>query len=92
VLSCVAMGYEIDGHEVAFVTTMGGAAMLANRTLSQGWIKGMIHRQPIAAMACFWAFVGVSLPLVVPPVRRALKLSTNQYDAANPHAVFPKYY
>lgn len=85
------MGYELDGHEVTFVTTMAGAVVLVNRTLPQGWVKGFIHRQPIAAMACGWALIGVTLPLVIPPIRRALKLPTNQYDAANPRAVFPKY-
>lgn len=85
------MGYELDGHEVGFVTTMGGAVLLAHRTLPKGWVRGFIHRQPVAAMACFWAMAGIALPLVVPPIRRALKLPTNQYDAANPRAVFPKY-
>jgi hypothetical protein len=61
-----------DGHEVSVVTTMGGAALLVNRTLHKGWIRGMIHRQPVVAMSCFWCAVGVSLPLIVPPIRKML--------------------
>lgn len=85
------MGYEIDGHEAAVITTMGGAVALIHRTLPKGWARSFVHRQPTAAMACFWAFLGVTMPLIVPPIRRALKLPSNQYDAAHPHAVFPKY-
>ena len=86
------MGYEFDGHEVGFVTTFGGAAFLFHRTLPKGWLRAFIHRQPVAAMACAWALVGVTLPLVVPRIRRELlHLPTNQYDAAHPHTVFPKY-
>ena len=81
----------LDGHEVAVVSTMGGALALVNRTLPKGWVRGFIHRQPVAAMSCFWAAVGLTLPLTVPRVRSALGLPTNQYNAESPNAVFPKY-
>jgi hypothetical protein len=80
-----------DGHEVSVITTMGGAAVLVNRTLPQGWIRGMIHRQPVVAMSCFWAAVGLSLPLVVPPIRRMFGASTVQYDAHHPKVKLPTY-
>jgi hypothetical protein len=83
------MGH-IDGHEVGVASTMLGAAALVYRTLPVGWVRGFIHRQPVAALATFWAIAGFSAPLLIPPVRRALKLPTNQYDAENPKAVFPK--
>ena len=85
------MGYEFDGHEVAVVATVAGGVALIHRTLPKGWARAFVHRQPVAAMACFWAVTGMSLPLIVPPIRRALKLPTNQYDASHPDVVFPKY-
>lgn len=82
---------KIDGHEVAVVSTMGGAMMLIHRTLPKGWVRGFIHRQPVAAMACFWGLTGMALPLLVPRLRRAMKLPTNQYDAHHEKVVMPKY-
>ena len=82
---------QFDGHEVAFATTIAGAYALGHRTLPKGWIRGFIHRQPVAAMAVFWGTVGITLPLLVPRMRRAMKFPTNQYDAEHPNAVFPKY-
>lgn len=80
----------IDGHEVGVASTIFGAVYLVNRTLPKGWGRSFIHRQPVAALACFWAAVGVILPLTVPRIRRAMKLPTNQYDASHPDAVIPK--
>ena len=83
---------HFDGHEVGVVGSMGGAFYLIHRTLPKGWVRGFIHRQPVAALSVFWGVTGVVLPLVVPRLRRALKLPTNQYDATHPKAVVPKYY
>jgi hypothetical protein len=82
---------QLDGHEVSVSTTIIGAIALVHRTLPQGWARSFVHRQPIAAMACAWALVGVTLPLVVPPIRRRLKLPTNQYNAENHMALTPNY-
>jgi hypothetical protein len=84
------MGH-IDGHEVGFVSMIAGTGALIHRTLPKGWARSLVHRQPIAAMSLFWGLMGLSIPLVVPPVRRAIGLPTNQYDAENPKAVFPTY-
>ena len=86
------MGGGFDGHEVAFVSTIGGAVALFHRTLPKGWVRGFIHRQPVAAMSVFWGLAGITLPLIIPPLRRAIKLPTNQYDAEHPRAIVPKYY
>ncbi len=83
------MGF--DGHEVAFGTTLVGAVALVQRTLPKGWARSFVHRHPVAAMSCFWAFTGIALPFLMPPMRRMLKLPTNQYDAEHPKAVVPKY-
>jgi hypothetical protein len=82
---------QLDGHELAVVSTMGGAILLIHRTLPKGWGRAFIHRQPVAAMACFWGLTGLALPLIVPPLRRAMKLPTNQYDAHHPNVTMPKY-
>jgi hypothetical protein len=80
-----------DGHEVSVIATMGGAAVVLNRTLPKGWVRSLIHRQPVVAMSCLWMVVGVSLPLVVPPIRRMIGAPTNQYDAHHPNVKFPIY-
>jgi len=85
-----------DGHEVAVVSTMGGAALVLHRTMPKGWIRGFVHRQPVVALSCAWALLGITMPLVIPPIRRKLfKLPTNQYeDGHAPYAdkiVLPKY-
>jgi hypothetical protein len=84
------MGH-IGGHEVAFVSTIAGCAALIHRTLPKGWSRALLHRQPIAAMSIAWGVVGLSLPIFIPPIRRMIGATTNQYDAEHPRAVFPKY-
>jgi hypothetical protein len=71
---------KLDGHEVGIVSFLGGGFVLLNRTLPKGWLRGFIHRQPVAALSCAWALAGVTMPLLVPPLRRAMKLNTSQYD------------
>jgi hypothetical protein len=80
-----------DGHELAVLGTATGVYSITNATLGKGWIKSLIHRQPVAAMSLALATVGVLMPLVVVPIRRAVKLPTNQYDSSHPNVVFPKY-
>jgi hypothetical protein len=86
------MGHTgMDGHKIAFVSTIAGCAGLIHRTLPKGWSRALVHRQPIASMSIAWAVVGLSLPLVIPPVRHAMGFATNQYDAEKANTVFPKY-
>jgi hypothetical protein len=85
------MGYTIDGHEAAIMFNVGGGLWLFHRVSPKGWARSLVHRQPVVALACVWALAGMAIPLVVPRIRRALKLPTNQYDAENPSAVFPEY-
>jgi hypothetical protein len=82
---------HFDGHEVLFASSIVGAVALFDRTLPKGWARAFIHRQPVAAMATFWGLAGITLPLIIPPLRRAMKLPTNQYDADHAKVVFPKY-
>ena len=87
----IAMGYKIDGHEAAIAFNVGGGMWLIHRLSPKGWARSLVHRQPVIALACFWALAGVTIPLVVPPIRRALGLATSQYDAEHPKATFRKY-
>mmetsp|Transcript_23007 Transcript_23007/g.33958 ORF Transcript_23007/g.33958 Transcript_23007/m.33958 type:complete len:92 (-) Transcript_23007:468-743(-) len=82
---------EFEGHEVAVLGTVTGFLGVTNATLGKGWVKSFIHRQPVAAFSVMLCGIGVILPLTVVPIRRALKLPTNQYDAAHPKVTFPKY-
>jgi len=79
--------YTFDGHEVAVVSTVVGGLVLVNRTMHKGWVRALIHRQPVVSMAMAWGFIGMTLPLVVPPIRRKMGLPTNQYDAEAPGTV-----
>lgn len=81
----------LDGHELAMVTNIGGALLLLNRSLPKGWVRGFIHRQPVAAMAALWGLVGFTLPLVVPRMRYVVGLPTNQYFQGQQGCVGPKY-
>lgn len=85
------MGYKIDGHEAGIVFNVAGGIWLVHRLSPKGWARSLVHRQPVIALACFWALAGVTMPLVVPGIRRALKLPTNQYNAEHPNATLPKY-
>jgi hypothetical protein len=82
---------KFEGHELAIIGTVTGFLGIANSTLGPGWAKSFIHRHPIAAFSVFLAGAGILMPLTVVPIRRALKLPTNQYDASHPNVVFPKY-
>jgi hypothetical protein len=82
---------RFEGHELAILGTLSGFYGIANSTLGAGWVKSFVHRHPVAAFSCFLAGVGVAMPLTIVPIRRLLKLPTNQYDASHPNVVFPKY-
>ena len=79
-----------EGHEVAMVSTISGALWLTHRSLPKHWVRGFVHRQPVAALATTWAIIGISAPVLIPRLRRAMKLPTNHYDAEHPKAVVPK--
>lgn len=82
---------HFDGHEVAVLGTMSGLLQICQTHLGKGWFKMFVHTQPIAAASCILFGIGIGYPLVAVPIRRALKLPTNQYDADHPNVTFPKY-
>lgn len=80
-----------DGHELAVLGTITGAWGVVNACLGPGWMRGFVHRQPVAAMSVALAGVGVLAPIIIVPIRRKLGYPTNQYDAFAPGTVFPKF-
>lgn len=80
-----------DGHEIGVLSTVAGCVAILHGASPKGWFKSFVHRQPVAAMSCFLFGVGLALPVTVVPIRRALGLPTNQYDAEDPRVKFPKY-
>jgi hypothetical protein len=80
-----------DGHEIGVLSTVAGCLGIMQGSMPKGWAKSFIHRQPVAAMSCFLFGVGLVLPVTIVPIRRALGLPTNQYDAEDPRVKFPKY-
>mmetsp|Transcript_135555 Transcript_135555/g.201578 ORF Transcript_135555/g.201578 Transcript_135555/m.201578 type:complete len:89 (-) Transcript_135555:82-348(-) len=80
-----------DGHEIGVLSTLAGCIGITHGAMPRGWARSFVHRQPIAAMSCLLFGVGILLPVTVVPVRRALGLPTNQYDAEDPRVTYPKY-
>jgi hypothetical protein len=80
-----------DGHELAVMGTLTGALQICNSHLGKGWFKMFFHLQPIAAASCLLFGFGVTYPLIAVPIRRALKLPTEQYCADHPDVTFSKY-
>ena len=81
---------HLDGHELAIFSTITGALGVTHGIYGKGWYKSLIHRQPIIAFSMTIAVIGISMPLVIVPIRKRLGLPTNQYDHTSPGTVFPK--
>jgi hypothetical protein len=88
----VGLNLWMNGHELSVISTLATGLYLTNRSLPKGWVKSIIHREPVIALSLFWAISGLTIPVVVPPIRRALGLPTNQYDPHHPNVVYDKYY
>lgn len=80
-----------DGHEIGVLSTIAGCVGILHGSMPNGWARSFVHRQPVSAMSCFLFAVGLTLPVTVLPMRRALGLPTNQYDAEDPRVKYPKF-
>ena len=80
-----------DGHEMSFVSFFLGGVVLIDRTLPNGWSRHFIHRHPVPALASAWGLIGLGTILVVPRLRRALGLSTDNYNLEAPGAYKQKW-
>ena len=81
----------IDGHELAFYSTLFGFYSITTNTLGKGWFKRMCHLHPVVGFAVCLGGAGLLMPLTVVPIRRAIGLPTHQYKPMAPGVVFPKY-
>lgn len=81
----------MDGHELSVVSTIFGLGLLVDRTLPTGWVRHMIHRHPMGAMSLFWGVAGITMPLIIPKIRRSLGFPTNQYDSEHPNVKYNKW-
>jgi hypothetical protein len=84
---------HIDGHELGIIATVTGMYSVTTGVLGKGWVKGFIHRQPVAAFSVALGLTGCALPILVPPIRRKLGLPTNQYEAGRPdvQVIYPNF-
>jgi hypothetical protein len=80
-----------EGHEIGVLSTVVGCVGILQGAMPKGWAKSFVHRQPVAAMSCFLFGLGIALPVTVVPLRRALGMPTNQYDAEYPGTRYPVY-
>ena len=80
----------VDGHELSILGTMTSLYGVVRGIYGKGWIKRFIHQEPILAMSVTLFCGAIVIPLTVVPIRRAIGLPTNQYDARHPKCVFPK--
>mmetsp|Transcript_2134 Transcript_2134/g.3309 ORF Transcript_2134/g.3309 Transcript_2134/m.3309 type:complete len:91 (+) Transcript_2134:87-359(+) len=53
-------------------------------TQPKGWLIRFMDREPIVFFSCVIGGFGLSLPVIVPPIRKSLGLSTSQYDGFTP--------
>lgn len=90
-LPLIQKNMPFDGHELAVMGTLTGCLQICNTHLGKGWFKMFFHLQPIAAASCVLFGFGVTYPLIAVPIRRALKLPTEQYCADHPNVTFSKY-
>jgi hypothetical protein len=81
----------IDGHEVAFYSTLVGFYSITRNTLGKGWFKRMCHLHPVVGLASLLGGAGLLMPLTVVPIRRMMGLPTHQYKPRAEGVVFPKY-
>jgi len=81
---------HVDGHELGIFSMCTGVFGVTSGILGKGWVKGFIHRQPVAAFSVAMALVGITLPIVIPPIRRKLGMATNQYEGGLPGVIYPQ--
>ena len=68
------------GQELLLATTVASCYGTLSSVYGKGWVKGMVHHQPIVALSCVFAGIGLLMPITVVPIRRSLGFATNQYD------------
>lgn len=80
-----------DGHELGMLSVVTATAGIVYGCMGRGWFKSWVHRHPVVALSVTLGTVGVCMPLVVIPIRRALGYPTNHYNPEHPLVVYPQY-
>ncbi|KAL7687051.1 hypothetical protein Plhal304r1_c024g0082671 [Plasmopara halstedii] len=47
------------------------------------FIRHYLDREPMVVISCAIGVIGITMPMVVVPIRRSLGLPTDQYDGPN---------
>ena len=82
---------NLDGHAVAFYSSLVGFYSITNYSLGRGWFKRVVHLHPVVGLSVILGAAGLVMPFTVIPIRRLLKLPTHQFEPYHDNAVFPKY-
>ena len=73
------MGWQ--GQEILLATTVASCLGTVGAVYGKGWAKRLVHHQPVVALSCAFAGLGLLMPITIVPLRRSLGFPTNQYDA-----------
>jgi len=71
----------LQGQEILLASTLAGVYATLGSVFGKGWVKRMVHHQPVVALSLGFAGLGLLMPVTVVPLRRGLGMPTNQYDA-----------
>jgi hypothetical protein len=72
----------IGNHAFVALSSALMTVQFMSQTQARGWVVRLMDREPIVFFSCLLSTVGCGMILVVPPVRRALGMSTSQLDGA----------
>lgn len=73
------MGWQ--GQELLLASTVASCVGTIRAVYGKGWAKQLLHHQPVVALSCTFAGIGLLMPITIVPLRRSLGYPTNQYDA-----------
>ena len=73
---------SIGNHAFVALSSALMTAQFLTATQARGWVVRRMDREPIVFFSCLLGTVGCGMCVVVPPVRKALGMSTSQMDGA----------
>ena len=73
---------SIGNHAFVALSSALMTAQFLTATQARGWVVRLMDREPIVFFSCLLGTVGCGMCVVVPPVRKALGMSTSQMDGA----------
>ena len=73
---------SIGGHALIALSSALMTCQFFTATQGRVWVVRLMDREPIVFFSCLLGTVGCGMCVVVPPVRKALGMSTSQMDGA----------